>query len=113
MTCGVCNPAAFHPAKGKRVWGYAATTKPGLLARQVAQLYYMGCETVFTDAALGRVLSRPGYQALRSPILARKGDRVVFADPKALGSCRPAQDRRTAELQARGVEVMFLTDPPA
>lgn len=108
MSCGVCNPKAFRPKAGTRVFGYLTATNMTHAATGARPLYFMGCESVFCDVPVGPVASRTGYKWLLLCI--RPGDRIIVADIKVLGSSHRTQQTRMAEIEANGGNAFVLTD---
>lgn len=105
MTCGVCHPEAFRESAG-RVWGYVAEPANGPADVRVRQAYFVGAELVLTDLRQGRVKDRPGLKLLRK--IMRRGDRLVLADEKALGTKPEYIEANVAAIEAEGIEVAFI-----
>ncbi len=105
MTCGVCHPEAFREGQG-RVFGYAVADRPSRVAAGIRRLHYLGAEHVFTDEPKGRVKDRPGLKILRKVLC--RGDRVILADEKSLGT-KPAYVEANIEtFEARGINVAIM-----
>lgn len=109
MTCGICDPEAFRPIPKAYVIGYVAfeDNRAASIGTAVRNLYFMGCEVVFTDQAKGHVKTRPGYALLRTCL--RKGDRLVLDREQSFGRSRPSREKHMNEIAASGVEIMLLT----
>ena len=105
MTCGVCHPEAFREGNG-RVFGYVAEPLQGPTDISVRQVYYVGAELVLTDLQQGRVRDRPSFKILRK--IMRKGDKLILADEKALGTKPAYVSANIAAIEATGVEVAFI-----
>lgn len=111
MTCGICNPKAFRPHKGGRVYGYQTIShdNPNCSGGAAPDLHFMGAEYVVTDWRKGKVTGRPGYQVLCNGVILRKGDRLIVDSLKSFGSRSIWRKQNLARIVAMGVEVTTLT----
>lgn len=100
MTCGACDPQAFHHCyggikKGKRILGYTVLSD-GAVAFPDRELYEMGAELVFFDRQPALELpffSRPTVQMMQ-PLYLREGDVLLIDRLDVLG---------TRELQRKAI----------
>ena len=111
MTCGICNPKAFRPQKGGRVYGYQTISpdNANCSGGVAPDLHYMGAEYVLTDWRKGNVTDRPSYQVLCNGVDLRKGDRLIVDSLKSFGSRSMWRRQNLARIEAMGVEVTTLT----
>lgn len=102
MTCGACNPQAFHDPlaieRGGKLWGYTTKASPFSAVRQ---LYFQGAEFVLWDA--------PGERErldmfLNDPVLLRPKDMLLVSAVDDLS------EETYAALVDMGVRVNVLTD---
>lgn len=105
MSCGVCDPEAFRE-NGNRVFGYVAEPANGPSDMNVRRVYYLGAELVMTDVQKGRVKDRPGFKVLRK--IMRRGDKLILADEKALGTKSEYVDANLAAIEAQGIDVAIM-----
>ena len=106
MACGACEPAAFREGDGV-VYGYLVARTEDAAARDARKHYYMGAECVFADEPKGQVGLRSGYSKLSKKFL-RRGDKLILATERALGTHPRLAERHIAALEAQGVRVAIL-----
>ena len=105
MTCGCCDPEAFRE-NDNRVIGYVVASRPSRAAGDTRRLYYLGAELVLVDPPKGRVIDRPAFKLLRQ--IMRRGDKLVLASEKALGTKPTHVEANCASLEADGIEIAIM-----
>lgn len=111
MSCGICNPKAFRPEGGGRVYGYQTVRadNPNCTGGRSPDLHFLGAEYVLTDWRTGNVADRPGYRLLCNGVVLRKGDRLIIDSLKSLGSRSLWRRRNMERIEALGVDIAVLT----